>query len=784
MKSQALNILKFVIGWPLSLVALYFIFRTFSSRIGELSFTTQINPYFLLIAVFCFVSYYFLRSYLWLKLLHFLHHDIPFRESSFLWLSAQLKRYIPGNIWSFLGLAVSYNEHKVSKKDLAYAVLIESEIVMIVTFILSLLSLPFVLTHFIQFPGSPSQMTQVLGIVFFFGAIVYLYIGNVLKTRKGKIVSVLQHIFSRFSPTDNLQLLLLMAAAYVFYGFGYYFSISALFQLPAEHFWTFIGIFIFSLVAGYLSVVTPTGLGVREGFITLGLSKFIPLASAGFAAIFSRIIVVFSELIALLISYGWYKAEKRFRRQEKFVIEHLNEIFLTFFVAVYALYFSIISFLRYTNYYTGRFDLGNMAQTVWNTSQGRIFLITDPNGTEAVSRLAFHADFILILLAPFYLLWSDPRVLLLIQAVVVAGGAFFVYGISRHILKNKTLSLLIALSFLLYPALQRATLYDFHAVVLATTFLLGAVYYLLKKQYGFFFIMAILAALTKEQLWFVIALFGPILFFVHKKRVFGGFIFFFSLGVFYYLLWHAIPNTAGEAHFALSYFNEGGKSPSDIIRNILFSPFDTIQTAIDSSRIDYYKKLLLPVGFLPLAYPFWLILSAPDLILNIMSDRVQLQQIYYQYTATITSFVFVSLVYGISVVQKFFPRIPYMIMYAYIILAALLGAYLYGPLPGSKEPNIAMITKPQPERIAIDRELSAIPKGVSVAASNNLASHLSEREAIYVIPQGIGKAEYIAIFKKFNNTNTHDVQILENLRENPDYQKYFENSQVILFKKK
>src|ERR1051325_610728 len=95
------------------------------------------------------------------------------------------------------------------------------------------------------------------------------------------------------------------------------------------------------------------------------------------------------------------------------IIKNLGwqEYLLALFALLYSIYFTLASFLRYINYYTGRFDLGNMSQTVWNTVHGNFFILTNPNGTSEISRLAFHADFILVLLAPFYLIWEDPRML-------------------------------------------------------------------------------------------------------------------------------------------------------------------------------------------------------------------------------------------------------------------------------------------------------------------------------------------------------------------------------------
>jgi uncharacterized membrane protein len=132
-----------------------------------------------------------------------------------------------------------------------------------------------------------------------------------------------------------------------------------------------------------------------------------------------------------------------------------REIILAVSMMMFSSYFTVVSFLRYTNFYAGRFDLGNMSQTVWNTLHGRIFQLTDPNGIETVSRLATHADYILVLLAPFYAIWSDPRMLLLIQVVVVALGAIFVYLLGIEVIKNKNFALLFALLYLLNPSVQR-----------------------------------------------------------------------------------------------------------------------------------------------------------------------------------------------------------------------------------------------------------------------------------------------------------------------------------------
>jgi hypothetical protein len=43
----------------------------------------------------------------------------------------------------------------------------------------------------------------------------------------------------------------------------------------------------------------------------------------------------------------------------------------------FAAVFSLLSVLRYRTFSTGRFDLGNMVQAVWSTTQGRFLDTTD-----------------------------------------------------------------------------------------------------------------------------------------------------------------------------------------------------------------------------------------------------------------------------------------------------------------------------------------------------------------------------------------------------------------------
>lgn len=436
-----------------------------------------------------------------------------------------------------------------------------------------------------------------------------------------------------------------------------------------------------------------------------------------------------------------------------------SKLILAFCILLYIAYFTTASFLRHDNFYSGKFDLGNMDQTVWNTVHGKIFEFTDPNGTDVVSRLSYHADFILVLLAPFYWVWSDPKMLLLVQTVVLALGSVFVFLIANEILRDRTYSLVFSLAYLLSPSVQHANLYDFHPVTLATTLLLASYYFLLKRRLVWFLLFAILAGLTKEQIWLITMLLGLSFYFRRKKAV-GLLVATASIVTFYYLVWHAIPDTRGGNHFALSYYTEFGSSPGAIVTTAVLNPLKTIGTVLQPRRFFYLYQLFMPLGFLSLFSLPTLLYATPDLVLNLLSNNTQLQQIYFHYTAAITPFVFIAAIYGVRTIKITFRNIYRFTLY-YPPFTMILAVYLFGPLPFAKHANVEMFAKPYPQRIEVKRALATIPGRASVAATNNLGAHLSQRENIYTIPIGMEQAEYLA----FLLTDKHAQQSLKTQKE-------------------
>ncbi|MBI2031079.1 MAG: DUF2079 domain-containing protein [Candidatus Levybacteria bacterium] len=781
MRNTFFSLLKFFIGWPISLVAIFFIVKIFLPQYQTLLVNLK-NPNLLLLflGIICFNVFYYLRSFIWKMLLEEKGHNIPLKEVVFLWGMAELKRFVPGNIWSFLGKGIAFSEKGVDKKTVTKLLLIEAEFFVIGCLIVSLLSFTFIFENNLNLVLLASISIILISSFFIFNKIV-------INKPVSPFLSVFKNLLPDYQPAINLKVLFISIMSLILFGFGTFFAISSITYLDTLIIFPLTGFFVLSLFAGYISFITPMGLGVREGILILGLSKIMSLQAAGFAAVYSRIILILSEMIFLITALIWKNLKnKLFLKIEKILANNPHKTFLIILIAVYIAYFTIASFLRHDNFYTGRFDLGNMDQTVWNTKNGNIFQLTDPNGTNIISRLSVHADFILILFAPFYFIWEDPKMLLFIQSAVLGFGAYFIYLLSLKVLKNKNISLVFSFVYLLSPFVQYANLYDFHAVALTTTLLLGSFYFLKVKKYLLFVLFLALAASTKEQIWVIAAIFGAYVFLIKKRKLLGTVIFIISSFLFYYLIWQAIPQARGGDHFALAYYSEFGESPISIIKNLIFSPLKTASIILEPKKIEYFKMLFWPTGFLAILSPAALIFALPDLLINTLSSNKQLSDIYYQYASAIIPFIFISSIYGVTILKKMLPSLKNSYVILILLFTSISAAYLYGPLPGAKNSNLDMFTKPYKNKDEIISFFSSIPEDSSIAATNNLGAHLSHREKIFVIPNGIEQANYI--FFLLNDSYAlpslkFQIQLANDLKNDKNFRLIYEKDEFVAFKK-
>lgn len=413
-------------------------------------------------------------------------------------------------------------------------------------------------------------------------------------------------------------------------------------------------------------------------------------------------------------------------------------------IIAFVAFFSLSAWYRQVNLYTAQFDMGNMEQVLWQTTHGRVFQFTSPIYARHESRLAVHSDFLLLILTPFYALWSDPRMLMIVQVLAVASGAIPLFRLAAA-KAGRRLGGLLAVGYLLYPPLLWATTFDVHAVVFATPLLLWAWWALETKRPTMYAITIGLALLSKEEVGLAIGVLGFIILFKKKLRGIGLATIAAGFGWSILMIGWAIPAARNApGHFAIGYFEELGDSTGKILTTVFTHPTHILRRLMSMQSLGYAAMLLGPVGWLALLGWPWLLAAAPSVGINLLSENTNLQSVFFHYTAIITPFVFLAAADSLRMLRIRFaghgwPR---------YILAAWCGAWAIGmvwawaPLPGLRFSHDAlMVFTASPYRQDIAKIRSMVKPTDRLALTNNIAPQFTARDYAWSFPASLDQAD-------------------------------------------
>lgn len=185
-------------------------------------------------------------------------------------------------------------------------------------------------------------------------------------------------------------------------------------------------------------------------------------------------------------------------------------------ILLFSGYFIVLLTTKQDAFLTSAEDLGIMDQAVWSVTHWQWLhqticnIVSDTNcySTAGISRFAIHFEPILFVVSLLYSIWSGPKTLLVVQTLVVASGALPAFWLARLRLRNELAAAAIALVYLLYPALQQDTTFDFHAVTLTASPLMFTLYSMDTRRTVWLFIFAVLAMACKEEISLMVAAFG------------------------------------------------------------------------------------------------------------------------------------------------------------------------------------------------------------------------------------------------------------------------------------
>jgi len=396
----------------------------------------------------------------------------------------------------------------------------------------------------------------------------------------------------------------------------------------------------------------------------------------------------------------------------------------------------------YLDFRLGRFDLGNMAQSVWSTTEGRPLEITHAATGEQVLRLGAHVDPFLVLLSPVWMAWPSPLALALVQIAVTSLGALPVFWLGRRHLRSERSAGLFALAYLAYPWLATSAVGAIHPVTFAIPLFVASVWFLDTDRMGRFAVCAALAMSTGELMglpviglgiWFAIA---------RQRRRAGAAIALAGAAWTFFAVYVVVPHYAGEASTFYGFYDHVGGSPQGVVRTLLSDPTTVLGALFEMHDIVYVLWLALPLLGLFLLSPGIAAVGLPQLLANTLSDFRSMSDPRYHSVAAIVPFLVVGALWGVARLRAQRRGLAIAgVLVCSSIVALAVGPWTraLGGLPLGGRADL-----PESKIEALRDAVSSVPRGVPVTASNRVGAHLASRRYLYPVPI-VGNARWAVI---------------------------------------
>ena len=432
------------------------------------------------------------------------------------------------------------------------------------------------------------------------------------------------------------------------------------------------------------------------------------------------------------------------RPLQLFKREHAGRLSLYLLVlaaTAYTIFFLLWTLGRHRSFNSYAFDLGWQHQafyTLLHTGNPRITLYVTLN------HLGNHFQPLYFLLAPIYALYQDATTLLVLQTICLAVAAFPLYLIARRRLGSPWAALVVALVYLLYPALHGINNFDFHGLALLIPFVSFMLYALETDRLRLFWLFFALALITREDAAISLSGVGLYLILDRHRRKTGLVVLGVCVAYFLFVLKMmclfdgyadldqysvlGVPERQNFIGVLLTLFT----NPRFVFQHIFFDP----------GKISYLLKVLVPVLFLPLFTGKKISLLLPGLSIMLLSNTYYTCWIFCPYTAHLIPYVFFLTILGVQRIRARIPKIQLSTVVVVLLLAGALMNYEYGLIFSKRFPGFP---RPTDRERTVYSFFDEIPKAASLTTIRHLAPHLADRTSIHLFSAPHPDTDYILI---------------------------------------
>lgn len=423
--------------------------------------------------------------------------------------------------------------------------------------------------------------------------------------------------------------------------------------------------------------------------------------------------------------------------------------------AGYAIIFSRLAVLNHQGLVTRVTDLGIYDNIFWQSAHGHplrcTFIKAEYHGSA-------HFDPLLVILSPLYLIYPRAEFILVLQSVWLGSSIVPMYLIGRGAGLGRAASLVLAFCFLLHPALHGANLYEFHSLTLANPVLLWVVHLLDRGRLRWYYPALAVCLLIREDMSLLVVFIaisamlryeGPrrraavmtllvaLVYFVVVKLVFMT-----SADVF---------SGGNEESYGFTYYYEHmtqseAKGFAGFLLSIFTNPGFIAWHAFQEPKLQLMMTLLIPVAFLPLISRKGRFVLLYGAVFILLASRGPVFTVHFQYTAVVLPIVFALVPdalarlrtspmlarHGWSTVRLGRAAIAATIVGTILVSLKFGGILENASFRGGFNRPVRKVSGEERKTFDwVEETIAKIPPDASVASSDKMGSHISNRARAY-----------------------------------------------------
>lgn len=299
-RAKLLNVAKVL----LTVTALGFLGFAIWAAVGSLRHEQfSLNVPYLGVAVLLCAIFFFLQAFVWDRCLGRLGYDMGGLAPYATWFLSQVVKYVPGKVMLPLYRVMFCSRRGVPKTHTLLSILVEVVLMTVSSMLVFFAMLPFLSRNLDDRIALPMLvLCCVAGMVVIHPKVLNFGLNLALRIVRRDPVRI------DFSYRALLGLLAIYCLAWLVYGLATVFvlmSVAEPWDVGLRFYFAVSAGFLISWTLGFLSFMTPGGIGVREAILTAVLAPFVTTSVALTVSVLGRLVWMASEMIGAALTFAW-----------------------------------------------------------------------------------------------------------------------------------------------------------------------------------------------------------------------------------------------------------------------------------------------------------------------------------------------------------------------------------------------------------------------------------------------------------------------------------------------